>query len=845
MEEDRHILLRNNLARYFSKAELALLANDLSIGFDDLSGDTLEEKALALVQYCYRRALESMLIERASMLRPNAKWPPVDPIVPNGRPSELANQRQIVSGRAGTGMDHELFMLTSIRASLEKQRKPSMHTPGDMESEIAFIDNQIQLVEGERSRASITATLTNGLRRNRGLDVPNHPRPYVIGRTKELNTLLPLLSPSNPGKVYLVKGMPGVGKSTLALAAGYQAVDRGISDGIIILDMPGDMDSADRLDPIHSITESIVLQARALSGGELEIHESTRLGAVRQALTALNGPYTIIVDNLQSDLNARTYILDFLRDAVPSNCKVIITSTFHSTGVDYILPLKGMEYPEASFFMRREAAMKDANTLVLADYRQLRRALEWTSGIPLAMRWLVGYVSEAAQSLRRVLDDLQMRQEDEDSLLKDLFEQSFKLIESEGSKLSVLFALSTFTTHANWESLLYVSHVSDAALRDATSSLYRLSLVEFNSLNNDEEYRLLPITRRFVRKLAQKSGRSTNFYIRAVDYYLNTFQGKDELALQSPDTWKSFNRERRNILSILDWCIDNDRWESFIEIGLKTNAALGYSGNYTARLRYATQLLKAAEQFNKPELQAWILVHEVGWITQHTGDYETAESATRQGIQIASTKGYDHALALGKRNLGILFYRKAKREPDSEKRATQFREALTLMADALNLFESLDTRWLAITLRGEAMIKQEMGELIEAGAIFQKALVLHRQVGDFESEALTISDLGALALASADYGRSREYLTKALELDERQNRPFGRARNRQRLAHLEGHFGDLTKATTLMNEALAIYQQMNASKAIEVLEKEAEILGIQLMRNPRGDDEYDISSLSN
>ena len=126
------------------------------------------------------------------------------------------------------------------------------------------------------------------------------------------------------------------------------------------------------------------------------------------------------------------------------------------------------------------------------------------------------------------------------------------------------------------------------------------------------------------------------------------------------------------------------------------------------------------------------------------------------------------------------------------------------------------------------MIAKETGEFAQAQTIFEKALELHRQVSDWESEALTISDLGELALCEDDLDRAKTLLQKALALDEKHNRPFGCARNRQRLARVEARYGNMDAAAVLLKEALSVFQEMGAVKAIEVLNREAEDMGVAL-----------------
>ena len=720
-------------------------------------------------------------------------------------------------------LDRQLDLLLSIRKALDEQASEysSSRIPTDLGDEIDFLDCHI--AELDRKLAALGSGADSDIAFRGGPIV--YPRQSFIGRADELSKILPVLGPLSPNRFILIKGPSGVGKSAFAREAAYQAIELGLVDAAIVLELRRAPELANRLDPIDYLVESIRAQVSISSKETLDMQKVTRLRAVQEVLSGAK--HLIIVDNLEGSTHVRTQVLDFLRDAVPAESKVIITSTYHLTNADYIFNLDGMKYAEAAMLMRTEACMKALQSIAYADSRQLKRAWAWASRLPLAMQWLIGYASEAAVGFDRLLTKFEHGEAEEAALLNTLFERSFKLIHEDQAKRDVMFALAVFETHGTLESISHVSRVRGACLEDAIGSLYRLSLVQFDDFN--EEYSLLPITRRFAIKSAGGMANLGHLYERAVEYYRSIVGGLDAVRSQSTDIWHQLNRERQNIMAVLDWCIAHDKWESFIDIGLTMNAVLGYTGLYQARLKYAYQLLKAAEQLEKPALQAWILVHEVGWINQHIGDYEEAEAATRQGLSIAIGIGDVRTVALAKRNLGILLYRRAKREADPETRRKQFEGAWQLSEDALELYEAEnELRWKAITLRLLAMIAKETGEFAQAQTIFEKALELHRQVSDWESEALTISDLGELALCEDDLDRAKTLLQKALALDEKHNRPFGCARNRQRLARVEARYGNMDAAAVLLKEALSVFQEMGAVKAIEVLNREAEDMGVAL-----------------
>ncbi|MCP4428785.1 MAG: protein kinase [Chloroflexi bacterium] len=67
--------LDNQIAGNFDKSELRNLCFDLNVNYENLSGDTLQNKAGALIRYCRRHGLLSELMAQCRKLRPHVAWP--------------------------------------------------------------------------------------------------------------------------------------------------------------------------------------------------------------------------------------------------------------------------------------------------------------------------------------------------------------------------------------------------------------------------------------------------------------------------------------------------------------------------------------------------------------------------------------------------------------------------------------------------------------------------------------------------------------------------------------------------------------------------------------------------
>ncbi len=67
--------LRNSILRHFNLDELKVLAHDLSVNWDAISGETINLKVKELIDYLDRRGSLSELTRELRRERPNVAWP--------------------------------------------------------------------------------------------------------------------------------------------------------------------------------------------------------------------------------------------------------------------------------------------------------------------------------------------------------------------------------------------------------------------------------------------------------------------------------------------------------------------------------------------------------------------------------------------------------------------------------------------------------------------------------------------------------------------------------------------------------------------------------------------------
>jgi signal transduction histidine kinase len=210
------------------------------------------------------------------------------------------------------------------------------------------------------------------------------------------------------------------------------------------------------------------------------------------------------------------------------------------------------------------------------------------------------------------------------------------------------------------------------------------------------------------------------------------------------------------------------------------------------------------------------------WVT----DSPRAEQLSRDALRIAQEQGYELALALAKRNVGLLFYRGGGLE-----------ESMNHLNEALRWFEENDHK------RGEADIRLGLAYLYWSFGEFKKgldnglkALAFYEEADDPNGQGWALSALGGFYHDWNDLGQSREYFEKAIAFFEQTGNQLGIGRSLNGIGNalsLMGEHGealeyqeksleanrtvenDFAAAKTLNDIGLILQRQGNNDEALE------------------------------
>ncbi len=200
------------------------------------------------------------------------------------------------------------------------------------------------------------------------------------GRQAELAVLSDLIDPTSKTAVSLVTGLPGVGKTTLAIEAGHAARRRGwFSGGTLFLDLHG-YDATPK-----TATQALdwLLRSLGVSDKDIPPDEEERAAAYRSRLAEVGEPVLVVADNASS---ARQ-ILPLFPGEGPH--KMIVTSRHNLIKLNArIVDVTTLDNDEAVQLVDTALrAWSPDDDRITSDPESARRLAGLCGGLPLAL-WI-------------------------------------------------------------------------------------------------------------------------------------------------------------------------------------------------------------------------------------------------------------------------------------------------------------------------------------------------------------------------------------------------------------------------------------------------------------------------
>lgn len=639
--------------------------------------------------------------------------------------------------------------------------------------------------------------------------------PYPIrsftGREKELAELRGALSDANRTRIHLIRGMPGVGKTSLAVQAAHQAAGS-FPSGQFFVDLQGHTRGLRPLRP-EAALRSVLHNCLGLPNEVIPRKMDERAAVYRSLLAGTRT--LILLDNAADSAQVRPLLPG------DRGCAAIVTSRENLRGLDDAEPLSLEILPEDKGIdlLRRTAGPERFPT----GEPGLGRIVELCGGLPLAIRIIAALMRDrpllAVSDVLELLSDERERLahlQSEDLSIRAVFDVSYRRLPEAEQRMFRWLGLVPgldFDTGA----------ASSLAGGDARPLLE--SLLDHNLLIEQARgrYRLHDLVRAYARGLASRgdaeaSGRLLNFYLyaaQAADVRLERRSPRSnevrpvsrpvsvpplDSAAQACD-W--FRTELANLDAAARQAAETGRPEFSVSVSMALAQYLRVYGPWRQGLLLHRLAGALAREAGDSAGQAAALVH-IGVLHRQLGQLRAAQVALDQAVGLYRGLGNHRGLAAALLESGVV-----KRLRDLAEEGSQE------LSEALALYRDLgDRHGVAGAMAERGALRRQTSEFELALAELQQALGLFRSLGLRYGEAVTLGYLGTAQRTTGAAEDARKSLEGALDIYRERGEPIGQASVLMFLGGVYMDAGMLEKAFSALEEARSFYERAGYERGL-------------------------------
>jgi tetratricopeptide (TPR) repeat protein len=666
------------------------------------------------------------------------------------------------------------------------------------------------------------------------------------GRTDELAAITATVTDAAASggvvAIHAIDGMPGIGKTALAVHAAYRLADR-YPDRRLFVDLHAHTPGQQPTDPTDALAD--LLRADGVDPRQLPDGLDARAALWRHRMSDKQA--LLVLDNVAS-----TAQITPLLPGSPT-VAVLITSRRQLGDLRHAahLHLKVLPAADAVAMFLRLAPSAATEPDAVARLVGLCEFLPLAIGITASRfaardTWtMTDLLTEIQDSRSRLLTV-----KSEDTIVAVAFDLSYRYLPSERQRFFRLLGLTPgvdFDGHAA------------AALTDTT---HQEAVAQLDELYNDHlldetaphRYRMHDLIRAYAHTLTITTDPDhvrEHALDRLLDYYQHTADRADTLiahrhrstavpiavvarALSGWDdatTW--LRTERPNLLACLyhatthnqhrrvlaltagltTTLINDGPWATAADLHHHAATAAARDGDRAGRAHALYQLgivrrligdFAGAEDLLRQALDVYRAidhrlgkanaVYELGSVGWYTGDYSTADDLLRQALRLYGALGHRLGQATALRELGATVLATG-----------DYPGASDLLRQALDLYRAIGHRHgQANTLHELAAVRSLTGDYPAADDLLRHALELFRALGHRLGQAGVLQQQGIVRKLTGDYPGADDLFRQALELYTTLGSRQGRANVLHSLATLRRLTGDYLSAEDLFRQALDI-----------------------------------------
>jgi tetratricopeptide (TPR) repeat protein len=480
------------------------------------------------------------------------------------------------------------------------------------------------------------------IRQFNNLQKPDYRK--FIGREEYLEDIITKLN--QRFFVISIDGIGGVGKTALALKVGHRCLQEKSFDAVIWVSAKKKrliLTGIDDIVPSLTGFENLVNTILEVLGFGTSIVQK-----LNEKIKMVNGLLStakclIIVDNLETVEDER--IFDFLKD-LPEPSKALITSRKRLGEVERVVRLKEMSIEETKKLIEMDADDKAVEQLIHGQDQLFVDIHNVTGGIPLAIRWLVGWAA-LGHDVKTVCQKVQKSGSPVlDFCFKEVYEE---LLTPEERK--ILSIMPIFEHPPTKEEICAALPMDEEKLCDSLAQLVTLSLIN-QEIKLDEQgntqtnYSALPLTLSFAQsKLSENRGLEASARERLAFFFQKQEKQKEAIAQYSYALEKVGATTEKGKLSALQAQLAFAAYQrgnypeatKLFKQAVEANPHLAYTFNLWAMIERqegnvgkAEELYREATRLNPNNPIAW---RSWSMMKKEIGDFEGSAKILREGLK--------------------------------------------------------------------------------------------------------------------------------------------------------------------------------------------------------------------
>lgn len=675
------------------------------------------------------------------------------------------------------------------------------------------------------------------------------------GRTAELAAIAATATRTAPRvgvvAIHAIEGMPGVGKTTLAVHAAHQLADR-YPDGQVFVDLHAHTSGLSPADPADALAD--LLRADGVDPRQLPDSLDARAALWRDRMAGRRA--LIVLDNVRSTVQVSPLLPG--SDTV----LVLITSRRRLGDLPHAahLHLNVLPHTDAVRMFTRlapRAADEPGADNAVAELVQMCEYLPSAISI-LASR----YAAHPTWTTHDLLAEFRTTRErlltvkSENATVNAAFDLSYQHLPPQRQRF---FRLLGLTPGVDIDCYAAAA-LTGTNLEDAIGNLDELYNDHLLDETGPRRYRMHDLVRAYTRVRATAT-EPDHARERAVDrllaYYEHTAKHADALiadydrpaatSTSVPAARPDLSRwddalawlriERPNLEACLQYATSGRRYHRVVGLAAGLSTLLHRDGPWSQAADLYERAAYAAARTGDRVGQATAL-QNLGTVRRLAGDNPTADNLLHQALTIYTETGNRHGEANTLTELG----RVRRVEGDYPAANDLLCRALTIhvetgnrlgQASTLNTLANL--RWLAgdytaaadmlcqalaihtetgnrhgqaTTLYELGVVRWLTGDYPAADTLFHEALTIYIETGNLYGQASALSSLGVARRLIGDYSAAADILCQALSICKEIGSRHGQANTLHHLGVVRRLTGDHVAAESLLNQALASYTEI-------------------------------------